>query len=77
MALAAGTGYLVKLIYYVSIDTLKMVVQIPVPSLMALTSLMGSLCIVAYCIGFDRLLNKSEVLSNKAFSCSVCSYCAL
>ena len=41
MALAAGTGYLVKLIYYVSIDTLKMVVQIPVPSLMALTSLMG------------------------------------
>ena len=41
MALAAGTGYLVKLIYYVSIDTLKMVVQIPVPNLMALTSLMG------------------------------------
>ena len=41
MALAAGTGYLVKLIYYVSIDTLKMVVQIPVPILMALTSLMG------------------------------------
>ena len=41
MALTAGTGYLVKLIYYVSIDTLKMVVQIPVPSLMALTSLMG------------------------------------
>ena len=41
MALAAGTGYLVKLIYYVSIGTLKMVVQIPVPILMALTSLMG------------------------------------
>ena len=42
MALAAGTGYLVKLIYYVSIGTLKMVVQIPVPILMALTSLMGN-----------------------------------
>ena len=42
MALAAGTGYLVKLIYYVSIGTLKMVDLIPVPSLMALTSLMGS-----------------------------------
>ena len=42
MALTAGTGYLVKLIYYVSIDTLKMVVQIPVPILMALTSLMGT-----------------------------------
>ena len=41
MALAAGTGYLVKLIYYVSIGTLKMVDLIPVPSLMALTSLMG------------------------------------
>ena len=53
MALAAGTGYLVKLIYYVSIDTLKMVVQIPVPSLMALTSLMGIYiadnCIIACC----------------------------
>ena len=41
MALAIGTGYLINLIYYVSIGTLKMVVQIPVPSLMALTSLMG------------------------------------
>ena len=42
MALAAGTGYLVNLIYYVSTGTLKMVDEIPVPSLMALTSLMGS-----------------------------------
>ena len=43
MALAAGTGYLVNLIYYVSTGTLKMVGEIPVPSLMALTSLMGTL----------------------------------
>ena len=41
MALAAGTGYLVNLIYYVSTGTLKMADEIPVPSLMALTSLMG------------------------------------
>ena len=32
MALAAGTGYLVNLIYYVSTSTLKMVGEIPVPS---------------------------------------------
>ena len=42
MALAAGTGYLVNLIYYVSTGTVKMVDEIPVPSLMALTSLMGN-----------------------------------
>ena len=41
MAPAAGTGYLVNLIYYVSTGTLKMADEIPVPSLMALTSLMG------------------------------------
>ena len=43
MAPAAGTGYLVNLIYYVSTGTLKMADEIPVPSLMALTSLMGNL----------------------------------
>ena len=42
MALAAGTGYLVNLIYYASIGTVKMVDLIPVPSLVELTSLMGS-----------------------------------
>ena len=42
MALAAGTGYLVNLIYYASIGTLKMVDLIPVPSLVELTSLMGT-----------------------------------
>ena len=42
MAMADGTGYLVNLIYYASADTLKMVVQIPVPCPMALTSLLGS-----------------------------------
>ena len=41
MALAAGTGYLVNLIYYVSIGTLKMVTKIPVPSHVALTSPLG------------------------------------
>ena len=41
MAMADGTGYLINLIYYASADTLKMVVQIPVPCLMALTSLLG------------------------------------
>ena len=41
MALAAGTGYLVNLIYYVSTGTLKMVTKIPVPCLMALTSPLG------------------------------------
>ena len=43
MALAAGTGYLVNLIYYASIGTVKMVDLIPVPSLVELTSLMGGL----------------------------------
>ena len=42
MAMADGTGYLINLIYYASADTLKMVVQIPVPCLMALTSLLGT-----------------------------------
>ena len=42
MALAAGTGYLVNLIYYVSTGTLKMVDEIPVPCLMALTSPLGN-----------------------------------
>ena len=42
MAPAAGTGYLVNLKYYVSTGTLKMVGEIPVPSLMTLTSLMGT-----------------------------------
>ena len=41
MAPAAGTGYLVNLIYYVSTGTVKMADEIPVPNLMALTSLMG------------------------------------
>ena len=41
MAPAAGTGYLVNLIYYASIGTVKMVDLIPVPSLVELTSLMG------------------------------------
>ena len=41
MAPAAGTGYLVNLIYYASIGTVKMVDLIPVPSLAELTSLMG------------------------------------
>ena len=41
MAPAAGTGYLVNLIYYVSTGTLKMVGEIPVPSPMALTSPLG------------------------------------
>ena len=41
MALAAGTGYLVNLINYASIGTVKMVDLIPVPSLAELTSLMG------------------------------------
>ena len=42
MAPAAGTGYLVNLIYYVSTGTVKMVDEIPVPSLMALTSPLGT-----------------------------------
>ena len=41
MAPAAGTGYLVNLIYYVSTGTVKMADEIPVPNLMALTSLIG------------------------------------
>ena len=38
---AAGTGYLVNLMYYASVETLKMAGEIPVPSLVELTSLMG------------------------------------
>ena len=51
MALAAGTGYLVNLIYYVSTGTVKMVDEIPVPNLMALTSLMGNIQSLSNLIG--------------------------
>ena len=57
MALAAGTGYLVNLIYYVSTGTLKMVGEIPVPSPMALTSPLGCSVLILMLSVTETMLN--------------------